>query len=247
MRRPSWQVTLGISLVVLSAVIYFAHFAVFRDAHHIFIYLLGDVAFVPIEVLLVTLIIHQLLAARERRTRLEKLNMVIGVFFSEVGTSLLATLSDADPDLEAIRSDLVVDAGWTNEDYDRVAPKLRARTFTVDADRVELTGLRSFLADRRDFLLRLLENPVLLEHEAFTELLRTVFHLTEELAVRDDLRDLPETDLEHLSGDMARVYSRLADRWLDYMRHLRDSYPYIFSLAMRMNPFDRTASPVVRS
>jgi len=51
--------------------------------------MLGDVAFVPIEVLLVTLIIHRLLSEREKRTRLEKLNMVIGAFFSEMGTDVI--------------------------------------------------------------------------------------------------------------------------------------------------------------
>ena len=245
MRRQRWQMRLGVSLVVLSALIYAVHYAVFHDVHHIFIYLLGDIAFVPIEVLLVTLIVHQLLAARERRARLEKLNMVIGMFFSEVGTNLLAVLSDADPGLDAIRSDLVIDAGWTHEDYERVAPRLRAREYAVDVATVNLPELRDLLAGHRDFLLRLLENPNLLEHESFTELLQAVFHMTEELVLRDHLVELPESDLRHISGDLERAYSRLVGAWLDYMHHLRDNYPYIFSLAMRMNPFDRDASPVV--
>ena len=76
-------------LILLSTLLYCLHFQIFGDAHHIFIYMLGDVAFVPIEVLLVTVIIHQLLAAREKQSLLKKMNMVIGTFFSEVGTDLL--------------------------------------------------------------------------------------------------------------------------------------------------------------
>lgn len=38
----------------------------------------------------------------------------------------------------------------------------------------------------------------------------------------------------------------LAGEWLAYMGHLRESYPYLFSLAARTNPFDRNASPIVR-
>ena len=83
MKRLSWQILLGLSLIVLSMIFYLLHYAIIRDAHHIFIYLIGDIAFVFIEVLLVTLIIHQLLSEREKRARLEKLNMVIGVFFSK--------------------------------------------------------------------------------------------------------------------------------------------------------------------
>jgi hypothetical protein len=34
--------------------------------------------------------------------------------------------------------------------------------------------------------------------------------------------------------------------WVSYMRYLKEHYPYLFSLAMRTNPFDAEASPVVR-
>jgi hypothetical protein len=30
------------------------------------------------------------------------------------------------------------------------------------------------------------------------------------------------------------------------VEYLQQNYPYLFSLAMRSNPFDETASPVVR-
>ena len=55
-----------------------------------------------IEVLMVTLVIHSLLSIRGKRERLEKLNMLIGVFFSEVGTRLLVLFSDSDPNLDKI-------------------------------------------------------------------------------------------------------------------------------------------------
>lgn len=67
MKRLSWQGTLGLSLVAVSGLVYLIHYAVFRDAHHIFIYMVGDIAFVPIEVLLVTLIMHRVLSDREKR------------------------------------------------------------------------------------------------------------------------------------------------------------------------------------
>jgi hypothetical protein len=34
-------------------------------------------------------------------------------------------------------------------------------------------------------------------------------------------------------------------QWLDYLRYLKTNYPYLFSLAIRTNPFDEKASPVV--
>jgi hypothetical protein len=246
MKRFSWQTLLGLSLIVLSIVFYLLHYAIFRDPHHIFIYLIGDIAFVFVEVLLVTLIIHRLLSEREKRIRLEKLNMVIGAFFSEVGTRLLAYFSDFDPKLDKIRKELIVANDWSEHEFSSVSKRLKIYDYGVEIQKVELEDLANYLTGKRDFLLRLLENPTLLEHESFTELLRAVFHLTEELANREDLTQLPDTDYQHLAGDMKRAYVLLVHQWFDYMRHLKDNYPYLFSLAMRANPFDQDASPIVR-
>ncbi len=241
----SWQVLLGVGLIVLSACVYGFHYLVFRDAHHIFIYLVGDIAFVFVEVLLVTLVIHRLLGERERRARLEKLNMVIGTFFSEVGTELLAKLAGAVPAMNEFTQDLSRDRDRSSRFLSALASRFRAVSWDVDMGRVNLPELRDFLVGTRDFLLRLLENPNLLEHESFTDLLRAVFHLLEELGSRRELEGLPSTDIAHLAGDIRRVYGQLVDQWLSYMRHLGDSYPYLYSLAVRTNPLDKTASPIV--
>jgi hypothetical protein len=241
-----WQVLLALALVVLSAILYSIHFAIFHDPHHIYIYLLGDIAFLPIEVLLVTIIIHQLLTEREKRSRLEKLNMVIGAFFSEAGTGLLTRFSDYDPRLDKIKKNLVPKADWSDKEFSDLSVTLKGYPFSIDIRKVDVEGLRRFLLDKREFLLRLLENPNLLEHETFTQLLQAVFHLTEELANRDDLTQLPPSDYEHIAGDIKRAYVLLANEWVDYMRHLKNNYPFLFSLAMRTNPFDQDASVIIR-
>ena len=246
MKQIQWQLLFGMALILLSALCYFTHYLIFHDVHHILIYLIGDIAFVPIEVLLVTLIIHQLLDRKEKHARLEKLNMVIGTFFSEVGTTLLTRLSDNDPGLEGIKEGLIVTGNWSEQNFSSADKHLRNYEFDIDMARLDLDHLRDFLMEKRDFMVRLLENPVLLEHESFTELLRAVFHLTEELACREDVTQLPDSDRAHLAGDIKRVYTILGDSWLDYMKHLQGNYPYLFSLAMRTNPFDQEASPVVK-
>jgi hypothetical protein len=57
--------------------------------------------------------------------------------------------------------------------------------------------------------------------------------------------ELPASDYGHLSGDIKRVYGLLIAEWLAYMKHLKDKYPYLFSLAVRTNPFDAAASVIV--
>ncbi len=238
----NWRAVIGIVLVALSAVVYVIHYLIFRDAHHIFIYLLGDIAFVFFEVLLVTLIIDQLLHEREKKSLLFKLNMIIGIFFSEAGNEALRLLSSFDTQVDRIRGDLLVTDRWSKKDFLDLRKRINAYEHKLDSRQADLGGLKNFLLEKRDFMLRILENPNLLEHEGFTDALWATLHLAEELVSRKSLKDLPKADYGHLSGDMRRAYVRLISEWLNYMWHLRQHYPYLFSLAMRTNPFDLNAS-----
>ncbi|QYZ78859.1 hypothetical protein E2N92_05170 [Methanofollis formosanus] len=246
MVRLTWETRLGIFLVLASVAIYTVKFLILGTPENTYYYIFNALGFLPINVLLVTLILNQLLTVRAKRDKLQKLNMVIGTFFSEVGTSLLVRLSDRDAGLNAIRCDLVVRDDWSEKEFDEVRACITDHTYQVTVDAGELGEIRSFLIQKRPFLLRLLENPVLLEHEHFTEVLRAVFHLADELERRDDLAHAPATDLAHLNNDVNRAYRLLIVQWLDYMAYLKENYPYLFSLAMRTNPFDERASPVVR-
>ena len=131
-KEQKHRIFFGLLLILLSAFFYCLHFAVFGDPHHIFIYLLGDISFVFIEVLLVTLIIHQLLSEREKRSMLKKLNMVIGAFFSEVGTDLLKYFWSFDTEPESFGRHLVVDNDWSPERFDKIEAVLKDRDFQIN-------------------------------------------------------------------------------------------------------------------
>lgn len=141
---------------------------------------------------------------------------------------------------------MIITNDWSERDFARVERVLGDYKYAIEIDQFDLQDLKVFLLGQRDFLLRLLENPSLLEHESFTQLLLAVFHLTEELVCRNDFKNLPESDLLHLKGDIRRAYSFLVKEWLFYMKHLKSRYPYLFSLALRINPFDQGASPIVK-
>jgi voltage-gated potassium channel len=189
---------------------------------------------------------EMMLSRREKQARMKKLNMVIGVFFSEVGNRLIYIFNLADIHFEEIHESLIITEKWTSEDFLRISEQLKGGKYRVEISRTDLAKLKIFLIQERDFLVRLLENPTLLEHESFTDLLRAVFHLAEELAYREDLSKSPATDRAHIEGDINRAYRLLVHQWLEYMEYMKVNYPYLFSLAMRTNPFDREASPIVK-
>ncbi|MGD1005432.1 MAG: potassium channel family protein [Methanoregulaceae archaeon] len=189
--------------------------------------------------------IEYIIDERDRAKRLEKINMVIGVFFSEVGIPLLKKLSAKDPDISGIQNALIVTNNWSEDDFAQAMALLKKHVCRLDSRTISLPDLHEFFAQHKGFLVSLLENPEIGEHDTFTELLHSVFHLVEELMAREQLTDLPVTDYAHLSGDINRVYSHLVMEWLTYMHHLKKQYPYLFSLSMRTNPFDKNASPIV--
>lgn len=247
MKFLSWRVRLGIFLVLLSVLLYYIHYLTFHDPHHIFIYLEGDIAFLPIEILFVVLIIEWAIGEREKKSMLQKLNMVIGSFFSEVGTDLLKGISEFESNTGKIRDKLIITDDWIENDFINASKKIKDYNYDIDVNKdnldsiIYLKDLKKFLITKRGFLLRLLANPNLLEHDRFTDLLWAVFHLTEELEKREDLMNLSDTDYKHLAIDTERVYSLLISEWLQYMEHLMENYPYLFSLALRTNPFDPDA------
>ncbi len=247
MKLRGWRVRIGILLVLASAILYTMNFLIFHDTHDLFFYISIDIAFVPIEVLLVVLVIETAIGEREKNIMLEKLNMVIGVFFSEVGTDLLRDISEFDSKSEEIKKSLIIKDNWSQKDFLEAGKCINDYNYKLDIEGTDpnsvsfLINTHNFLINKRKFLLTLLENPNLLEHETFTDLLRAVFHLTEELENREDMTKLHESDYKHLKLDTERVYNLLIYEWLQYMEHLMNNYPYLFSLALRTNPFDPDA------
>ncbi len=185
------------------------------------------------------------LSKREEESRMQKLHMVIGLFFSEIGTSLLTICSDADPQREEISELLPEGKKWTAEDFDRVREQLQKHDYQLDPDKVDFSEYLKLLRGKRRFLVSLLENPAVMEHEAFTDVLWAVFHLVDELEARDDVSNLLNFDWAHILGDTQRVYERLVMQWLRYMEHMQQRYPYLFARAVRRNPFTKSKSTVL--
>lgn len=244
--NSSWKVWMILFLLTASAVGYVVHYLIFRDVHHIFIYMIGDIAFLFISVLVVTLFIERVLAQREKRALMNKLNMVIGTFFSEVGLNLMQRFSVFVSNSADLSRQLEIKPAWANKDFRAAAEAARSFPYKIQVNVPALVDLQTFLEKKRTFLVRLLENPNLLEHERFTDLLWAVFHLAEELSFRGEkIEHLPAADYEHLGGDLKRAYSQIASEWIVYALHLKQSYPFLFSLAARINPFRPNPTAII--
>ena len=144
-KKKRWQFLLILFLVFLSSLFYYLHYLIFHDPHHIFIYMIGDIAFVPMEVLLVTLVLHKLLEAHQKKAMMKKLNMVIGSFFSEVGTVLLKDLSKFCLNITDITTPLDIATKWDHKDFTAARNALKKHSYKMDAFKLRPNDLKMFL------------------------------------------------------------------------------------------------------
>ena len=78
MIKISWTIKFGFFLVVLSLILYTIHYLIFQNSDHIFLWSMTSIAFLPLSILFVTLIVNGLLIRRQKYLVQSKLNMLIG-------------------------------------------------------------------------------------------------------------------------------------------------------------------------
>ena len=198
-----------IILVVLSFVFFSLQQFLFSNINETGFLFFQYLMFLPLNILFVTFILNKILQSREKQEKLDQINIVIGAFFSDVGTNTL----------------------------EKAAGAIKAYPLNANANAAALEKLKEVLPQRKSYLLQMFSNPNLLEHNTFTDMLWALYHLIDELENRTDISSLPETDIAHLLGDLVRSYCLLVYEWIFYMKYLKKRYPYLWSLAVRKNPF----------
>ncbi len=245
MKKPHWNRLIILILILLSVIFAVIQLVAFHDTKESVFLFLQDMIFLPINILLVTFILDKILQFREKQEKLDHMNIVISAFFSEIGNNLLRLLNENVAELDQIRDLLAMNSDWSDESFRRAAQTVKDSSYTVIPTAEYLSNLKIEMPVDRTLIIRLFENPNLLEHDSFTETAWAIYHLIDELDNRDDILQLPESDIKHLSGDIVRAYSHLLYEWIYYMKHLKNKYPYLWSLAVRNNPFVENPSVII--
>lgn len=249
--HKKWKIKFSILMVILIIIIYGSNYLVLGDGEHIISYVWTHLGFIPVDILVVAFILDEIIERKEKEAMLEKLDMLMSTFFSEVGNELISQLSTANK-YKASTENLKSIKDWDDKDYENKLKELKDTTIDFQADiplekREEfLTNLNDFLVNKREFIINLINNPNLLEKEEFTGLINAILHLDEELEHRKDLSLVTDADFAHLNGDMHRVYNKLIHEWVYYLRYLNKHYPYMIALIIRTNPFDEDAEVYVK-
>jgi len=226
-----------VALLVVSAVFFALQYFLFHDTEEAFFLLLQDFTFLPVSVILVSLFLDKIISMREKRDKLERLNMLINDFFNEAGGDIIREVNKFILNTEDFKQKLHITMQWTEADFNKAVKLVDKAEIQADIGGADLNTLRSVLTDKKRNILSMVENPSMLEHDRFSDMLWAVYHLEEELKEREVFEDLPRADKEHLTIDLKRAYRYLLIEWLYFNRYIKQKYPYLFSLALRKSPF----------
>lgn len=246
-----WKLKFSIIMVIAIIVIYGSNILILKDPEHVISYIWTHLGFIPVDILIVAFVLDEIISKKEKEAMMEKLDMIMSTFFSEIGNELIGQFSSVNQ-YKADTNDLESIKNWTDKDYENKLKEIKNVNIPFKADvapqdREEyLTNIRNILIEKREFIVGLINNPNLLEKEEFSELLIAILHLDEELEHRPDLSKVSDIDFNHLNGDMERIYNKLVHEWIYYLKYLNKHYPYMIALIVRTNPFDDNADVYVK-
>ncbi len=245
MKKSNSNVILILLFVCVSAGVFLMQFLLFHKPGDTVFYFLQDMAFLPVQVAIVTIVLGKMISNREKRQKMKKTNMAISAFFSEAGTAMITGLLKFYRNPEEIRAELNISGQWTDSDFKNAVKLAKNNKFDIGCTVENLREIKTILTEKRDFMLIMLENPNLLEHDTFSDMLWAVFHLTDELIARENIENLPEPDINHLASDAKRALDNILVQWINHMKHLKSDYPYLFSLEVRRSPFNEKNGVVI--
>jgi len=245
MKRIRFNHAVIVILIVLSAVFFILQLMLFHNLEESGFLFFQDMMFLPLHILLVTFLLDRVLSARQKRQRLEQVNIVISAFFSETGSDTLRTLNSVIANIDDVKKIIGMKPSWDDKTFAHAACAIKACSVQAQINTQTIDGLKNTLPSK-DEIVKMFANSNLLEHDSFTDMLWALYHLIDELSNRTEIQSLPDTDIDHIKGDIVRAYSLLAYEWVYYMKHLKSRYPYLWSLAIRKNPFSEAESVIVQ-
>ena len=102
-------------LIFTSFFMFLIHYLVFGQLENTIYYSLMSLCFIPINILGVTLVFEKLEDRRAKIERLNKLNMLVGLFFSDVGFNLLKLIASGDTKINLLNLDFNDIRGCTSK------------------------------------------------------------------------------------------------------------------------------------
>ena len=119
-----WKIKFSIIMVIAIIVIYGSNILILKDPEHVISYIWTHFGFIPVDILIVAFLLDEIISKKEKETMMEKLDMIMSTFFSEIGNDLIGQLSSVNQHkadtqyLESIKT-------WSDKDYENKLKEIK--------------------------------------------------------------------------------------------------------------------------
>lgn len=228
MKKFKHYAAISLLLICISALLFYSHYLIFGQAETTSYYSFMSICLIPINILTVTIVFENIIEIKSKKEKMNKLNMLIGMFFSEFGYQLMHLIIKCDP----TGKNLIC----CFDNLKNVELKLQNHKHNVDINKIDIYNLEDILLKNKETLINLMGNDNILEHETFTDLLMSIMHLRDEIIFMKH-NTFDDNAMIHLQVDISRVYKNITMQWVKYLYHLEKNYPYLYKNAIQVNPF----------
>lgn len=218
-----------IVLIGLSALIYIAQILIFHDLHTTAFYIFQDLAFVPISIAITVVAVGAIMDEHEKRDTARKTAMLKSTFFSELGGIMM------DAFLQSVRCDEKLLAIITDQEASSLEKKhemINEMKVELDFNKELYTVITHIVEANKTQLLVISSNPLLLEQECFTQLLWSIFHISDEFRLRGPYDHLGNGDRAHMKKDFTETFKLLLLSYADNNAYLKHQYPSYYHAAL---------------
>lgn len=224
--------------LVLSSIMYFIHYLFFSNIYETLSSIILSIAYVPIGIIYQTYIINIILEKRDLLTSKKKINIIIGSFYYEVGIDIISILTKGDNNIEAIREYTIIKSDWVEPDFERLKVLLENHYCDLDISKIQIENIYEILDSKDEFILNLMTNVSINDCDDFNELLITMLHLRDEFQGKYYNGELKNCEANYIKKDLCKAYRYLIIQWIDYIKSLKEYYPFLYEKALKSSPFD---------
>ncbi len=217
-------------LLAVSIFIYMFQILVFHDPTTTEFYLLQDLAFMPITIIVATIVVGEVVNEKEKRERKENTKMVTSTFYTQIGGEMMGVLVNQLENKEEV-VDILQREIHSESDVEDMQQKIRNCSLHMQFDEAVSDRISRMLAENRMALLVLSSNPMILEQRSFTNLLWGLFHLEDEFRLRGSYAEMTQEDRLHLAADFEKVLRLLLLNSVPNAKYLQDMFPSLYQTA----------------
>ncbi|MEG1481405.1 hypothetical protein [Clostridium sp.] len=236
-KRKSTIIT-GIILIVLTVILNLIYFLFVGNSQDVISALFQNLTAVPLDMLITAIIVKYVIEERDSKNSKSEINMLMGIFFHELGEELLDIFVKSDDGIDQITKKCIIKKECSDKKYDEFKVVFEQYNYKASIDRIDKEALKNLLDRNSDLVVDLISNPMLRENECFTNTVIAVMHLRDELNDRYKSYNENKYEENHINEDVNYAYKLVALKWVEYMKYLKENYPKLFEKALINSPFD---------